>query len=123
MGDRANIKIIQPNNLGAIWIYTHNHGFELPNLLQRALEKATPRWGDTEYFNRILIDQLTKDGRDEETGWGISLRMGDNQYPILCVDVRKRLVWVETEDGTPTTIPHTYPEYLALKDASAWRGR
>jgi hypothetical protein len=120
MGDRANIRLIQPDNKGSIYIYSHWNGSTLPMLLQQALERAKPRWGDAEYLNRILIDQITKEGRDQETGWGVSLRLGDNSHNILAVNLPKRTVSAESEDGeTLATLP--FSDYIALVDPYTWR--
>lgn len=120
MGDRANIRLIQPNNTGSIYIYSHWSGYEMPTILKDALGKARGRWGDNQYFNRILIDQITKDGRDEETGWGIGLSIGDNSYNILAVDERKKQVSVQTGEGE-TLRTLTFEEFLALENPQEWR--
>ena len=50
--------------------------------LANALIKARHRisLGDTPYATRILIDQLSKYGRDEETGFGIYLANDGDTY-------------------------------------------
>ena len=63
--------------------------------LAEALEKARPRWTDDSYSLRIIIDQLTKESRDEETGHGLSLSNPEDiaflDYPII-VDIQAMTV-------------------------------
>jgi hypothetical protein len=72
MGARTNYTIITSDNPAQnINVYSHWDGYESEEILAQALIAATPRMGDTSYATRILIDQLTKGGRDSETGYGI----------------------------------------------------
>lgn len=105
MGDRGNVYITDsdPNSYQAsefqrgshgIYVYSHWDGHVLPRVVQVALAAARGRWSDDQYLTRILIDQITKPGRDQETGYGIGLKMGDNSYPITVVDVgRQEVAW------------------------------
>lgn len=120
--DRANIKIKINNQGSSIWIYTHWHGSELPHLLQDALAKARPRWNDASYATRILVDQITKDGRDQETGWGLSLEIQDNERNILEVDLMHQQVLVLAESGE-TLRKCCFDEYIAMQDAATWRNK
>jgi hypothetical protein len=122
MGDRANIKIKSNNQGCSIWIYTHWHGSELPHLLQDALAKARPRWDDASYATRILVDQITKDGRDQETGWGLSLEIQDNEHNVLEVDLMHQQVLVLAESGE-TLRKCCFDEYIAMQDAATWRNK
>ena len=74
MGARTNYTIITTDNPAQnINVYAHWDGDESVALMQSALSAAMPRikMGDKSYAVRIIIDQLTKDGRDSETGYGI----------------------------------------------------
>lgn len=74
MGDRTNYTIVTTDNPDQnINIYAHWDGTESVSILQHALTQALPRiaMGDTSYATRIIVDQLTKHGRDSETGFGI----------------------------------------------------
>ena len=74
MGARTNYTIITTDNPEQnINIYAHWDGDASEDILQHALAKAKPRldMGDISYATRIIIDQLTVDGRDSETGYGI----------------------------------------------------
>ena len=118
MGDRANIKINTRRDGASIWLYTHWNGDELPELLQLALQKAKNRWNDPSYGARILVDQITKSGRDEETGWGLDTGIGDNSYPVLEVDFPSQAVNVQ---GAPLSYAVSFAAYTAIPDPSAWR--
>jgi hypothetical protein len=79
MGDRTNYTIITTDNpLQNINVYAHWDGSESVAIMQEAIRNAMPRikMGDISYGTRILIDQLTKHGRDSETGYGIYI--GEN---------------------------------------------
>lgn len=72
MGARTNYTIVTSDNpLQNINVYSHWDGGSSVDILQSALSKAMARKGDESYFVRILIDQLTSEGRDSETGYGI----------------------------------------------------
>ena len=72
MGARTNYTIVTTENREQnVNVYSHWDGDSSVGILYRALSKAMARKGDNSYFVRILIDQLTIDGRDEETGYGI----------------------------------------------------
>jgi hypothetical protein len=68
--------------------------------LALALEAARPRWTDDSYSLRIIIDQLTKDSRDEKTGHGIFLANSEDlaflDYPVI---VDTQAMTVNDESG------------------------
>lgn len=71
MGDRAMAQIVTSE--GSLYVYTHWGGNSLPENARDAIKAAKPRWGDEPYAIRIIVDQLTKEGRDQETGFGLML--------------------------------------------------
>jgi hypothetical protein len=74
MGARTNYTIITTDNPAQnLNVYAHWDGDESVAIMQSALSAAMPRikMGDVSYAVRIIIDQLTKSGRDSETGYGI----------------------------------------------------
>lgn len=96
MGDRANIYIVDRRKVAdddyetqGIYLYTHWNGYDWPEMLRQALatEHATRRRTDEPYLVRILVDQLFRSIRDEETGGGISTYLTDNSYPVTVLDV------------------------------------
>jgi hypothetical protein len=87
MGDRANIAIRDsfvkdPGPHEAVFLYSHWGGSELPQTLHAALSKRW-RWNDESYLARIVLDTMTGRGHGQETGYGISIRMPDNEYDVL----------------------------------------
>jgi hypothetical protein len=76
MGARTNYTIITTDNPDQnINVYAHWDGDMSVSILQSAVASAMPRvkMNDIAYATRIIIDQLTKEGRDSETGYGIYL--------------------------------------------------
>jgi hypothetical protein len=74
MGARTNYTIVTTSNPAQnINVYSHWDGDESVSIMRNAIAVAMPRlkMGDIGYSTRILIDQLTKDGRDKEAGYGI----------------------------------------------------
>ena len=91
MGDRRMAEIRTSD--GSLYVYTHWNGSQLPEMARAAVEKAEPRLGDESYWVRIVIDQLTKDSRDMETGFGILLKPNcedeyNNDKPSVIIDAR-----------------------------------
>lgn len=129
MGDRANIKIKSEIGKPALYIYSHWSGSELAGLLQNALKKAMPRKGDWNYFTRILVDQVMKSGRDQETGWGLGFSPDDNEHNLLVVNYETQTVkactfnWESDEREGLEIGTATFAEFLALEDPNGWRDR
>ena len=98
MGARTNYTIVTSSNPAQnINVYAHWDGSESVAIMQSALSAAMPRikMGDVSYATRIIIDQLTKDGRDSETGYGIYIGeeiLAEEQYEYKEIDlVNKRI--------------------------------
>lgn len=121
MGSRANIHVKdsyrQADDTSGIYLYTHWSGYQLPQVLQAALERGQGRWGDTSYLTRIIFCEMVKDEVMETTSYGISTQLEDNDYPILVVDDKSRTVKV-AEEGSEREGPYmnewSYEEFLEL---------
>jgi hypothetical protein len=100
MGARTNYTIVTTDNPAQnINVYAHWDGESSVFNLKHALQKAMPRikMGDTSYAVRILIDNLTMDGRDSETGYGIYIGEDithEEQYEYKEVNLLKGTVCV-----------------------------
>lgn len=71
MGARTNFVIVHNNNPEQnLNIYRHWGGDGLETM-RNAVAAARGRWDDTSYAVRILVDQITREDRDSETGSGI----------------------------------------------------
>jgi hypothetical protein len=79
MGARVNFVFKTELDKPNIVLYSHWGETSWREDLALALDKAKHRMdlGDPSYALRIIIDQLTKDGRDSETGFGIFLATDD----------------------------------------------
>lgn len=98
MGDRGNIAVLHDKD-NQVWLYSHWGGSELFKRLQGGLAFGKGRWGDDSYLNRIIFCHAIPEGQfRDETGYGISTRMQDNEYPILVVDLEHKSVFVIQED-------------------------
>lgn len=98
MGDRGNIVIRQgKTNADDVWFYGHWSGSVMGQVVRDALAKGW-RWTDPSYLARIVFDELTKGHQGEETSFGISASIGDNDgYPVIVVDVPQQSVWTIAE--------------------------
>jgi len=97
MGDRGNIAIKQSS--GQVWLYSHWAGYTLPARLRAALARQQ-RWDDEAYLARIIIcEAIPEKHIKDETGFGISTCMQDNEYSILVVDIPKQRVFIMPEDA------------------------
>lgn len=95
MGDRANIYLQTPSNdekPAGIYLYTHWSGYRWPEALREALVFGKSHWNDPEYLGRIIASQVFSDIHNETTGGGLSLRIGDNSYPIIVCDIEAQEV-------------------------------
>lgn len=93
MGDRANIYLHDSDKSATgMYLYTHWGGTEWPEKLQEALKFGEERWGDEIYLARIIASRVFRDDVDKLTGSGLSTEIGDNSYPLLCVDLLRSQV-------------------------------
>lgn len=102
MGDRANIYLEMPGKgeqPDGIYLYTHGHGYGWPEQLREALEFGRGRWDDDQYLARIIASRVFADLVNDETGGGISLRLCDNEHPIIVVDLINQTVSFAEEDA------------------------
>lgn len=120
MGDRGNIVVRQGTTpADDVWFYTHWSGYRIGEVVREALAKQW-RWNDESYLARIIFDVLTERHQGEETSFGISTRIGDNEYPILVVDVPRQKVWkIEESQLQKGRIPrgfHMFGEETSFAD-------
>jgi hypothetical protein len=97
MGDRANFGFRQSDG-NIIYLYGHWAGEGMMNTLAEAIAKARPRWNDESYATRICISQIIGNEWQEETGWGISTSIGDNEHSIPIVDWESQAVCLYQAD-------------------------
>lgn len=97
MGDRGNIVVKSDD--GTIHFYTHWSGYELPEIVANGLKRGRNRWGDEPYLNRILFSELIKDDVEGETGYGISISMGDGGTEVY-VNHSSQTVDYDGEEST-----------------------
>lgn len=106
----ARINYVFKVNMDQPYIVLYSHWGETTwrQDLSAALEAARPRWQDDSYSLRIIIDQLTKESRDEETGHGIFLATSEDlaflDYPII---VDTQAMFVQDESGE-----HSWDEFI-----------
>ncbi len=99
MGDRGNIAIIQRDN-EQVWLYSHWGGTELPERLKDGLTIGQGRWNDDSYLAKIIIGAaVPADNWKQETGYGISTHMQDNEHDILVVDIPVQRVFTIEENA------------------------
>lgn len=96
MGDRANI-VIQERDGGLIYLYSHWGGTDLWETLRGTLAKRW-RWDDSSYLARLIFQDMTRGSEDEETGFGISTHLCDNEHPLLVVNCESKSVGVYREE-------------------------
>jgi len=117
MGDRGNIVLRysppeeQPQE---IFLYTHSRGSDIGGVLQAALAKKW-RWNDEIYLARIIFDELIGRDQGEETGYGLSPFVGDNEHDYLVVDFAAQKVLQQDPESRKTKKSWTFEEFAALK--------
>lgn len=129
MGDRGNIFFVdrlEDDELEGVYMYTHWSGSMLPLLVRDALERGRGRWGDPQYLARVVFCELVKDSILEETGYGLSSRLGDNEHIVIRIDDRSSRVSFhepgkERLPGDSGLVSWSYEEFLATHSAEAER--
>jgi len=86
MGDRANFGFRSNEGTEIIFLYGHWAGDGMMATLANALEVARRRWCDESYATRICISNIIGDEWTQETGWGVSTYMGDNEHSVPVVN-------------------------------------
>jgi len=118
MGDRCNFVFTDKpagdaSIEGCMVLYSHWGGESRLSDLAEALEAARGRWDDPAYGRRIVVDQLTKPGRDEETGYGLSVgELCDNEHPLTFICFNRKQVWAGDMEA------RSFAEFVAY-----WKGR
>jgi hypothetical protein len=89
MGARVNFVLKTDVDMPRIVLYSHWGEESWREDLAHALTKAERRlgMGDVSYATRIIIDQLSKEGRDEETGFGLYLAPDNMMFWDTTVEV------------------------------------
>jgi hypothetical protein len=123
MGDRCNF-VIADRVGGRVYLYSHWGGYDAPETLREALARRQ-RWDHPAYLARIIFCTMIANGDDlkGETGYGISTRIQDNEYPLLIVDTKAQQIRLEAEpDGSHAPSEEakvfTFDEYAGLSEAS-----
>ena len=96
MGDRGNVKVVDSFDGGAVFLYSHWGGTELPKVVQTVLSRKA-RWDDAPYLARMIFCEMVKGQEADETGFGISTGICDNEHPIVVVDCKAQEVRYEEE--------------------------
>lgn len=109
MGDRAMAEIKTED--GSLYVYTHWGGRDFPDDVKRAILQARSRWDDDPYAVRIIVDQLIKEGRDQETGFGLMLKpCAEDEYnhnePSVIIDLTTKKLSI-IRNGAHDVIPFT----------------
>ena len=108
MGDRAMAQIRTGD--GDLFVYTHCRGWELHTIdAIKAIKSAKSRWDDESYAVRIIVDQLTKQGRDEESGFGLMLKPNEedeynNNEPSVLIDLVQQTLTITDSWGEGETL-------------------
>jgi len=103
MGDRAMAEIKTED--GSLYVYSHWGGHDLPENAKQAIMMAQDRWDDEPYAVRIIVDQLTKEGRDQETGFGLMLKpnaedsYNDDEPSVIINLMNKTLTIIRKQDN------------------------
>ena len=107
--------------LAGIYMYTHWSGSFLPAIVRAALKRGQGRWGDSQYLARIVFCELVQETVMEETGFGLSTQIGDNEHAIVRVDDNEQRVSFhdpgsERNPKDKGTASWSYAEFVAAKD-------
>lgn len=117
MGDRGNIAVLQGTQHEQVWFYGHWSGSSIAESVQTAL-KRNQRWTDDSYLARIIFCTFcSAESHDDETGFGISTRMMDNEHDIIVVDIPNQRVFLISEIELKD---YQVPADYSPKDKQSW---
>jgi len=129
MGNRGNFYMVQEGKTEekGIYFYGHWSGSEMPKILQKTLRRAKKacRLDDEPYFARMLFcDLIASGGRDkaltDETSYGISTYLCDNNHKIIVIDVEnQRCGYAKepTDDKQPMPQEwYTFDKFMEMSD-------
>lgn len=99
MGERSNIVIQSSYGTETARVYLYSH-WDGEGIIKSALQgMKSGRVNDSQYLARVIFQDML--GADKsETGYGISARIHDNNYPVLVIDPDIKggpQVWFEVE--------------------------
>ena len=98
MGDRANILVKKGEE--QVCLYTHWAGSELPETLQKALQRGEQRWNDFQYLTRIIFcEMIARDELEGLTGYGITQVPHDGSDRVIQVNVDAQTVQTPRKDA------------------------
>jgi len=130
MGERAHIYITNDPATGddptrGIYFHTHWSGAEWPEILRQALKFGESRWDDEAQLVRILASRMFKDIEDQTGGGGISVTLGESQWPITIVNLSGQQIHWVSDDGDETHPAKwsegiSFADFVALQYASYW---
>lgn len=115
MGERCNIKIVEPWE-GEIYFFSHWKGENLIVDLHRALTRGKDRWYDPEYLNRIIFCDVVRNDEQGLTGYGLSTYLMDSDYPLLTVNHKTQTV--EIGEGGAAALKYSFEDFVNLPVAS-----
>lgn len=114
MGDRSNIVVESKNGSVTDRVYLYGHWMG-PDALKSAVHGlSSGRLGDDAYLTRVIFNHMTRDDVYGETGFGISPRLQDNEYPLIVIDGDSATgeVWFEEEGGKRLTQPAEADKFI-----------
>lgn len=120
MGDRAVFGFRdRESDKVTVWLYSHWGGANQHLALANAITKAAPRWRDPSYATRIALSQLTREGWDGETGYGVyatadhgEAHGGDYDVNIVLWG-EERVLFASVRDDSEVHGERTFDEYIA----------
>lgn len=124
MGDRGNVYVHHGDAPG-VYLYTHNHGDELPEIVGVALDVGEARWTDPPYLTRIIFCTMVGEQWDGTTGYGIDTQLGDGGHQIVDVDTEAQAVsLVGIRAHTPLKVSRSEPiDFRTYVNASREAGK
>jgi len=116
MGDRGIIKVYQQNNYAPVYLYTHWRGSEIYGVVKRALSRRA-RWDECAYLTRIIFCELVAGEEGNETGFGISTFIPDNEHTIIGVNTESQMISFEERDGSGRVkFEMSFEDFINRKD-------
>lgn len=95
MGMRGNVFVFSQKANNGVFLYTHDYGLVLPQIVYRAVKRGFSRIDDSAYLARIIFSEMIAENIFDLLGFGISSKLMDYDYPIIMINCDRGIIGIK----------------------------